>query len=82
VSNLGGARELFATAKRGYAFRSKIVHGQWKQDPTGIDRMAEAENLVRVSLNRILGERNLVALFSGKGREEYLDQLAFRGGAA
>ena len=73
------ARELFATAKRGYGFRSKLVHGQWKQDPSSLTRMAEVEAMVRNSVVRILQEPKLVTLFSGKEREQYLDELAFRG---
>ena len=73
------ARELFQTAKRGYRYRSKIVHGKWNQDPQGIDRMAEAEEMARLSLSKILQDDALMKVFLGADREEFLDGLAFLG---
>lgn len=75
-------RELFATAKRGYAFRSRIVHGNWKNDPEGDDRMFEAEQFVRQSFARVLSDVELVRTFSGRSRESFLEDLVFNGGAA
>lgn len=71
------ARALFSLAKRGYAFRSKIVHGRWKEDADSVTRMAEAEDLVRRSLVRILEDSTLTAQFSGTAREAFLDDLVF-----
>lgn len=75
------ARELFTTAKRGYAFRSRIVHGHWKKDPEGEARMAEAEQLLRRSFTRILGDDELVKTFAERARERFLDDLVFANGA-
>lgn len=78
---LGGdraeAKALFALAKKGYGFRSKIVHGRWKEEPDSETRMAEAEDLVRRSLVRVLEDEELRETFSGKGREPFLDDLVF-----
>jgi hypothetical protein len=74
------ARDLFATAKRGYAFRSRIVHGNWKKDPEGDVRMFEAEQLVRQSLLRILPDGDLMRTFAGRARESFLDDLVFKSG--
>lgn len=78
------ARELFLKAKKGYGFRSKIVHGRWKEDPENTTRMAETEALLRRSLVRVMESKDLTATFSGKSREGFLDDLVFRdcGGAA
>lgn len=73
------ARQLFETAKSGYAFRSKIVHGQWKQDANATKRMAEAEDLFRRALTHILKDETLVEIFSTKKREVFLDGLVFNG---
>jgi len=81
-ANRTEARELFTTAKAGYSFRSKIVHGQWKEDKDGERRMAEAESLLRRALLRILETPAMVAAFSTKGREGFLDNLVFSDGAA
>ena len=71
------ARSLFALAKKGYAFRSKIVHGRWKEDPDSETRMAEAEDLVCSSLVRILQDQTLTERFAGRTRESFLDDLVF-----
>jgi hypothetical protein len=71
------ARELFAVAKRGYGFRSRVVHGRWREEPDSLARMAEAEDLVRRSFLRILLEKPLMTTFSGKAREPFLDELVF-----
>ena len=71
------ARELFKAAKAGYGFRSKIVHGRWKQDPNATKRMGEVESLFRGAFVRILEAQALVDTFSTNRREEFLDGLAF-----
>lgn len=73
------ARDLFDLAKAGYGFRSKLVHGQWKEDPRATKRMAEAERLFRRAFVRILSSQDLVATFTSKKREQFLDGLAFNG---
>jgi hypothetical protein len=75
------ARDLFVTAKRGYAFRSRIVHGNWKKDREGEDRMFEAERFVRQSLLHILQDAELIKKFSSHAREHYLEDLVFGGEA-
>jgi hypothetical protein len=77
------AKKLFVTCKKGYALRSKIVHGRWNEIPDSTSRMADAETLVRRSLARLLEERDLAETFSGTARETFLDELVFResGGA-
>lgn len=75
------ARELFDLAKAGYGFRSKLVHGQWKEDPNATKRMGEAERLFRKALVRILSDQGLVTTFTSKKRETFLDSLAFNGAA-
>lgn len=76
------ARQLFDTAKAGYGFRSKIVHGQWKEDVNATARMAEAETLFRLTLLRVLQDQALITTFSTKKRENFLDSLVFDAGAA
>jgi hypothetical protein len=75
------ARQLFDTAKAGYGFRSKIVHGQWKEDLNATKRMAKAEILFRLALVRILQDLALVTTFSTKKRENFLDSLVFNSAA-
>jgi hypothetical protein len=74
------AKQLFATAKKGYGFRSKIVHGRWKKDKNSEQLMAETESMVRRSLVRILEDPELTKTFSERGRERFLDHLVFKNG--
>ena len=71
------AKQLFTMVKKAYSFRSKIVHGRWKEEPDSLVRMAEVENLVRRSFGRILSDEAVRDTFVGNGREAYLDDLAF-----
>lgn len=80
ASDRAEARELFAVAKKGYGFRSKIVHGRWEEEADSEARMAEAEDLVRQSLVRVLEDEELRKTFSGKTRETFLDDIVFRNG--
>src|SRR5207245_5193878 len=80
-SNRNEAKELFQTARTGYGFRSKIVHGRWKEDPTATIRMAEAESLFRAALAKIIETPTLVNVFSTREREGFLDNLVFDGAA-
>ena len=81
-ANREDARQLFETAKAGYHFRSKIVHGRWKEDPNSTVRMAEAESLCRRAFARILEEQACIETFSSKRRETFLDGLVFNGATA
>jgi hypothetical protein len=71
------ARELFAKARSGYGFRSKVVHGRWKENAKSQVLMADAERLVRESLLRLLQDDELMNAFCGKKREAFLDDLIF-----
>ena len=73
------ACDLFCKAKAGYAFRSKVVHGRWKENDDSLRLMANAEMFVRKALSKILLDGELTKLFQGKSRESYLDQLVFQG---
>ena len=57
--NPAQAKNLFAIAKKGYGFRSKIVHGRWKDDPESTTRMTEVEVLLRRTFGRILEDETL-----------------------
>jgi hypothetical protein len=71
------ARELFARARKGYTFRSKVVHGRWKENPETELLMADAETSTRRSLLRILQDAEVRKTFLEKNRETYLDDLVF-----
>lgn len=73
------ARQLFDTAKKGYGLRSKIVHGRWSDNAESETRMLDTEGLVQRSLVKILDNTELRQTFSqsAKGREHFLDALAF-----
>jgi hypothetical protein len=72
------ARDFFSKAKAGYAFRSKVVHGRWKENPDNVKLMADAELFVRTALNRIILDAKLTKAFQEKNRETYLDELVFQ----
>jgi hypothetical protein len=76
-SDKSAAKALFVTAKKGYAFRSKIVHGRWKEEPESTSRMAEVESLVRRSLTQVVATDDLRSKFSGAAREGFLDDLVW-----
>jgi hypothetical protein len=75
------ASSVFETARKGYNWRSKVVHGL-HLSKLGRDDSNEisfaAEDLVNQSLNKILHDRNLPRLFDSKEREGYLDSLPFK----
>ncbi len=75
------ARQLFLQAKTAYGFRSKIAHGRWSEDPNATRRMAEAENLFRRAVIKILSDEDLKQTFSSRQRETFLDALVFTGQA-
>ena len=74
------AREAFQIAKRGYSFRSKVAHGKTLEGEAAIDEIGQAERLLRVCLGRILETDGMVANFSSKQREPFLDGLVFTRG--
>ncbi len=73
------AKSIFDMAKKGYSWRSRIVHGTSKINYDEFsEKWYEVEVLLlRRSLLRILSDAKLVSSFDSRGREEYLDSLAF-----
>ncbi len=75
--NRSAAKELFRVAKKGYGFRSRVVHGRWKEESESIQLMAHTEKFLRNSLVRILPNSELKRKFAQKNREAFLDDLVF-----
>lgn len=74
------AKKLFDIAKTGYAWRSKVVHGlrlNKLDGPKSEELAIQAEDLIRRTLLRILGDQNLIDTFDSKQREAYLESLPF-----
>ena len=74
------ARTLYRETKKGYDLRSKIAHGLKVGDldpETRAIRMHEVQELLRMSLNKIISSKFLLDIFNGKNRERFLDELAF-----
>jgi hypothetical protein len=74
------ASKAFESIKKGYEWRSRVVHGMrlGKLKPELSERiMHESEALVRDSLKRILADSRLIKQFNGRTRENYLDGLPF-----
>lgn len=76
------ARELFDKAKKGYAWRSKVVHGARltklrADEEQAMDILYDAETLIRRALNSVLTDPHLIRQFDGKNRERYLDELIY-----
>lgn len=75
------ASSVCETARTGYNWRSKVVHGLHlsKLDPEdSIEISMAAEVLVNRSLNKILLDSTLPGLFDSRKREDYLDRLPFQ----
>ena len=75
-------QRLFVMAKKGYRWRSQIVHGMRvsrddKHRKESGQRMREAETLIREALTRILTTPETLDVFSGERREGSLDNLMF-----
>jgi hypothetical protein len=71
------ARANFRKAKLGYAARSKIVHGRWKENAKMLEIMGDTETMVRAVLNRILIAPDLVKKFSSNDRDTFLEDMVF-----
>jgi hypothetical protein len=73
--------EIFRIARAGYGMRSKVVHGgrlaSLTPEKSG-EFMLQAESLARSALVKLLKDRELCVVFDSGGREQYLDELAFR----
>lgn len=75
-------RKYFATAKSLYDIRSKIVHGRVPKKFIGdhsLQMIGETEQIVRLSLRKILLDHELASRFASNARNEYLAGLAFGG---
>jgi hypothetical protein len=75
------AQDVFKQVKEGYRWRSKIVHGLRVSKPKEgeVDKLlSELEGLLRRVLVATLSEETTAEMFDGKGREEFLDGLAFK----
>lgn len=74
------AREVFVRIKKSYDWRSRIVHGLRLSNLKGEESdslVVELEELMRRSLVAILDNETMVKTFDGRGREQFLDSLAF-----
>ena len=73
-------KELFSVVRQGYKLRSRSTHGRpfgaSERDKAG-EAMSLAEELLRISLQKILLDDSLLKIFLGPDRETYLDSLAF-----
>jgi hypothetical protein len=66
--------------KKSYDWRSRIVHGLRLSNLKGEESdslVVELEELMRRSLVAILDNETMVKTFDGRGREQFLDSLAF-----
>lgn len=72
--------EMFDDMKESYKWRSKIVHGvrisKLKSELSAI-LITNLEDTARRALLTILEDNALAKIFTGKGRERYLDDLVF-----
>jgi len=72
----------FKTARELYKWRCKLVHGRSIKSlsaSTSLDVSFEAEEMLRLSLRKILLDADLTQKFSSKTRDGYLDNLVFSG---
>jgi len=75
------AQRRFQTAKNGYSWRSKLVHGRRLRKVTAEQSerlMNEAERMVRDSLTRILTTSDWIEKFDSRDREQHLENLLFQ----
>jgi len=74
-----GAKELYRTAKRCYAWRSKLIHGRSMEkltDAESTEISYETDTLIRLSLRHILAGEDRIATFaSEKRRNQYFQEL-------
>ncbi len=74
------AKRIFNKARRGYDWRSKIVHGLQLRKlnrEESEEVLYETEMMVRTSLQKVLVGKGMLDNFSDKNREVYLDSLVF-----
>lgn len=76
IEAYASARTLFDSAKNAYGIRSKIVHGlRFKKKAKDTEPFHCSEDLVRVSLLRILGNADYIHVFNSKNRGSFLDSF-------
>lgn len=76
----GKAREIFDIAKRGYAWRSKTVHGVRLSGLTpamSLELSYQVQEMLTNTLRRVLTDSRLASRFDSAEREAFLDGLIF-----
>ena len=80
ASSRSEAKDIFSTAKDGYAWRSKAVHGlrlsKLSQEKSS-ELSHQVEDLLRRTFGRVLQAPDLVTKFDSGDREQFLDELIF-----
>jgi hypothetical protein len=74
------AKTLYSTAKDGYAWRSKAVHGlrlSKLRQAESADLLHQVETLLRNTFARVLSDPTLAAKFDSEAREDFLDESIF-----
>lgn len=71
------AKTIFATAKKCYATRSKIVHGKWKDDSEIDIPLGDTEGIVRTAIRRLLNDAKILSTFTSKHRDRFLEDWVF-----
>lgn len=77
------AQIAFTKTKKSYIWRSKVAHGvplNKLSGDTSEQVLHDTENLLRLAINRILLNSQILAQFNGNHREEYLDGLPYNFG--
>lgn len=79
--NSAERRTMFKSAREGYGWRSKIAHGGRLGKLKGEQSAAlsaTTEDILRRAFVKVLADPNLIEVFCGSGRENFLEELAFR----
>ncbi len=80
ASDREDASKIFEAAKRGYKWRSQVVHGlklTKLKEQESRTRLVEAENFARLTIIKLLGDEQLTETFNGEKRDDFLDGLVF-----
>jgi len=78
--DLPNIEETFRTTRRAYKWRSRVTHGR---NMTGLSQQESqivayhSEDILRLSLRKILSDQKLLGVFESKKRDDYLDSLVF-----
>lgn len=80
ASDRAEAKVLFERAKRGYHWRSRVVHGlqlrKLRREESS-EVLYDTEYFARQSMRKLLIDRTIAAKFAEKNRNDYLDGLIF-----